>query len=123
MKAEFELTGVDEMVRRMREFERKATHAIHQVATYWKAVFESYAKDHAAWTDRTGNARQALFATVEPKRVAQSLAQDTVTLYLSHGMEYGIYLETRWRGRYAIIWPTIQAHMSEINRMLRRIFS
>ncbi|MDQ7034353.1 MAG: hypothetical protein Q9P01_05810, partial [Anaerolineae bacterium] len=51
------------------------------------------------------------------------LSNDTVRLYLSHGLvDYGIYLETKYAGRYAIIWPTIQRHLPEIQKMLQEIF-
>lgn len=110
-------TGDDEMIRRMAEYAVAIERTVLRIAQYWSAVLESYAKDTAPWTDRTGNARQSLHTFIE------ELSRDTVTLYLSHGMEYGIHLETRYAGRYAIIWPTIEAHLSQISRMLQEMFA
>lgn len=108
--------GDDIVARNMGLYAQKVTWAITQIANYFAAVIEAYAKENAPWTDQTANARQSLYAFVETQ------ARETVNLYLSHGMDYGIYLETRWAGRYAIIWPTIQAHLPQITRMLRETF-
>lgn len=109
--------GFDNMQRRLNEYERRINQIIRQVAQYWQAVFESYAKENAPWQDQTGNARQSLHSFIE------ELSGDMVRLYLSHGVDYGIYLETKYAGRYAIIWPTIQRHIEPIRQMLQGIFS
>lgn len=62
---------------------------------------ESYMKEHASWKDRTGEARDGLRAEGD-----FSFVQYTVTLY--HTVDYGIWLEVRWNGKYAIIQPTIE---------------
>jgi hypothetical protein len=67
---------------------------------------EAYAKEHAPWHDRTGDARSGLTATAE-----QRLVRYTITLY--HTVDYGIWLEVRWNGKYAIILPTIE-HMGHV---------
>lgn len=64
---------------------------------------ENYAKEHASWDDRTGDARAGLTAKGE-----QRLTKYTIHLY--HTVDYGIWLEIRWDGKYAIILPTIE-HM------------
>jgi len=64
---------------------------------------ESYARQNAPWTDRTGNARNGL-------RVAHEKTPMVVhRLITYHSMPYGIWLEVRWSGRYAIIGPTMVA--------------
>ena len=109
--------GVDTMLNNLESYERRVRFAVRQVALFWAARLESYAKENAPWTDRTANARQSLHTWVE------DLSQDTVRLYLSHGVNYGIYLEVRWAARFAIIWPSIQRHLPEIRQMLQEIFS
>jgi hypothetical protein len=64
---------------------------------------EAYAKEHAPWDDRTGDARAGLTAKGE-----QRLVYYAITLY--HTVSYGIWLEVRWDGKYAIIVPTLE-HM------------
>lgn len=79
---------------------------------------ENYMKLNAPWTDQTTNARNGLAA-----RAYQD--QKEVGIVLFHQVPYGIFLETRWNGRYAIINPTIEAMgprvMARFERLLERI--
>src|SRR5262245_15447723 len=72
---------------------------------------EQYAKENAPWEDRTGDARQGLKATGE-----QRLVYYAITLF--HTVDYGIWLEVRWDGKYAIILPTLEAMGPELMREL-----
>lgn len=108
--------GAEEIEVRMTLFADKIIEAVRGVADYFQPILESYAKENASWEDRTGNARQSLHAWVE------DLSKDVVALYLAHGMEYGVYLELRWGGKYAILLPTFEAHYQAITRMLREVF-
>lgn len=90
--------------------------AVRSVADYYAPIIEAHAKTYAPWEDQTGNARQGLHAFVE------ELSTDVVALYLSHGVEYGRWLELKYQGRYAIILPTLQAHYGPIATMLKGIF-
>lgn len=67
---------------------------------------EAYAKENASWDDRTGDARSGLHAQGQ-----QRFTKYTITLY--HTVDYGIWLEVRWDGKYAIILPTIE-HMGHV---------
>jgi hypothetical protein len=109
-------TGDRQVQQRMRDYGDQVKRAKIAVANYWAPVIETYAKTHRPWMDRTGNARAALHAFV------QELSNDTVALYLSHGVDYGLWLEIKYAGRYAIIMPTLQAHYDEVGKMLRGIF-
>lgn len=61
---------------------------------------ENHMKINAPWVDRTGNARNGLAA------VAYREGNDIgITLYGQ--VDYQVWLETRFEGRYAIIQPTI----------------
>lgn len=127
--------GVDRMLSSLDKHVQTVNDAIRDFARYWSAVLESYTKEHARWTDRTANARQSLAGFINgetPSRYgaddsvsypeADDLAKDTVVLYLAHGMNYGVALETKYAGRYAIIWDTIAAHLPQIRSMLQRVF-
>lgn len=110
--------GSDErMIQAMENYGRAVLKAVKAVADYITPMLEQYAKEHAPWTDRTANARQSLHAWSE------ELAGDVVAVYLAHGVNYGKYLELRWQGRYAIIWPTIEQHLPLISRTLKEIFA
>jgi len=76
----------------------------------------NWMKDNAPWTDRTGNARQTLWTEVT------DVANKMVTIMLSHGVYYGIFLELNNAGRYAIIDPALDHFApviwSDVQRML-----
>ena len=112
----FQWQGADRMVNRIGEYGEAIHFAVRQVAEYFRAVLETYAKENAPWEDRTANARQTLHALVD------DLAKDVVALYLSHGVTYGLWLEIANGGKYAVIWPTIEAHLEAIAKMLKGIF-
>jgi hypothetical protein len=61
----------------------------------------SMMRTNAPWVDRTGNARNGLFAE------HQKTPMVVHRLVLYHTMPYGIWLEIRWSGRYAVIGPTM----------------
>lgn len=63
---------------------------------------ETWMKSNAPWTDRTSNARNGLTA----RPVFDS--PDQAKIVLSHGVPYGIWLEVRWGGRYAIVGPAVE---------------
>jgi hypothetical protein len=111
--------------------------AVFAVAVYVAQAILNYAKQYAAWTDRTANARNALHVivvagdgkaqriegTVSPEAEAiVQVAAHLVVIFLSHGMWYGKYLETISAGAWAIIMPALQAHYGQVMRMLREIF-
>lgn len=75
--------------------------AVDIVFDYFEAQASSYARENAPWVDRTGNARNGLAA----KHVATPMVEHVLVIY--HTMPYGIWLEVRWSGRYAIIGPTM----------------
>jgi len=78
----------------------------------WAGQMESYSKIHAPWTDRTGHARQSLHGGVD-------IDKDTFILYLSHGVEYGIWLEVAHGGNYAIVRPTADVHIDRIKQSVK----
>lgn len=79
---------------------------------------ENYMKSNAPWQDQTGNARNGLFA----RAYAEG---DETGIVLGHSVDYGIWLEVRWSGRYAIVQPAIDtmgpAVMRRYERLLERI--
>jgi hypothetical protein len=70
-----------------------------------------YAQENAPWEDRTGDARAGL--DVDVRWENQVLVWD-----MSHGVDYGLYLETRWNGKYSIIMPTLEQFAPQIGRGL-----
>lgn len=71
------------------------------------AECERYMKDNAPWEDQTGDARDGLTAQAK-----FSFTKYTIVLF--HTVDYGIWLEIRWDGKFAIIIPTIEAMGPEL---------
>ena len=73
------------------------------------AAMEEYARARAPWQNRTGAARAGLYG------YADQVEDDTFIAGVAHSptVDYGIWLETRWNGRYAIIGPTQAAFASQ----------
>jgi hypothetical protein len=92
---------IDTLSKGMANFVFKTNNALAEKAQDFAAELVSYAKNNAPWEDRTGAARQGLEGEVE-------IGDDQFTITLSHTVEYGIWLEIRWGGRYAIIIPTVE---------------
>lgn len=64
---------------------------------------QDYMRSEAKWTDRTGNARNGLFA-----KAFNEPGNHVVVIY--HTVNYGIWLEVRFSGKNAIIDPTLAYH-------------
>jgi len=92
----------------------RVLQAAYAVATYMALVIEAYARQNARWTDRTGNARAGLHTLVD-------VAAELVVIYLTHGVDYGKYLETIAAGKWAIIMPALQAHYGQVMQMFQEM--
>lgn len=92
--------------------------AIGQVMEYNANEAQNSMRTGARWTDRTGNARQGLFA-----RSGRDSGQHFILLY--HTVPYGIWLEVRWNGAYAIIEPTVlsqgQKVMADLSKLIKAV--
>ena len=69
------------------------------------------------WTDRTGMAKATLRA-----RVSQP-SKTIVRITLSHGVEYGIWLELANEKNYAIVAPTVREEGPRIVQDLNNLMS
>jgi hypothetical protein len=107
--------GVDDMKTRMDEYERLMMREIKNLAQRWAVELENYAKQNRPWQDQTHAAKLGLHGWVD-------VMIDLIRINLSHGVEYGSDLELKWSGKYAIIWPTIEAHLDEIRRSIETAF-
>lgn len=108
--------GTVEMGRNCTIYGNKVIEAVLAVGNYIAPLLETFSKREGKWQDRTGNLRQTLRAW------AEQTSKDIVSIFLSHGMYYSVFTETVSAGKFAIIWPTLQAHIQTIYNMLRGIF-
>lgn len=81
--------------------------AVRGTMEFFAPEVENHAKVNAPWTDRTANARNGL--------AAQSFTTvgGSHGIVLYHQVPYGIWLEVKRSGEYAIIMPTIR-HMGPV---------
>jgi hypothetical protein len=98
------------------KYGQDAVVAVKALADHTCQEMQDYSRTHAPWTDRTGNARRGLFSFAEQ-------GNNSVVLYLSHTMEYGIWLEIGGGGKWAIIMPTIEHYLPQLNTDLHSLFS
>jgi len=107
-----------ELIPGIRAYAERVATAVHAVADFWAQKCQADTRNGAIWEDRTGNARGGLFSVTEEG------AADLVTIWLSHGQTvyYGVFLELAMGKRYAVIMPTLQRNLPELEGMLREIF-
>jgi hypothetical protein len=79
---------------------RAVWNAIYAACQKRAPEIQNWMRSNAPWTDRTGNARQGLNTQVEG-------SQDEIALFFAHGVFYGIFLELRNSGRYAVVNPAL----------------
>lgn len=123
---------------------RRKKSALYALGDNFAGHMERYAKSNASWVDRTGHARQSIHSGVEENGGG-------VTIYLSHGIQYGRYLEEgtpphviRPKEKQALYWygaehpvkkvnhpgtkaqpiigPTVDIFYPQIKRARRRLF-
>jgi hypothetical protein len=119
MKMKFDwIDPPEKMIDAIEAYGEKAMTAVLAVAQYFAQGAQNDMRGDAKWEDRTGNARSGLFSQ------AEMAAGDVVTIYLSHGhsVDYGAFLELGNAGKYAIIMPTLEKNMPNLQRMLDEIF-
>jgi hypothetical protein len=97
------------------ELQAKLESAIYATFAFWTPRTQSYAREHAPWKDHTSNARNGLMA------VHTHIAGFHNRITVFHTMPYGIWLEVKNNGEYAIIIPTIQHEGPQVMRSLSGI--
>lgn len=77
---------------------------------------EAAMKVNAPWTDRTGHARETLWAD-------NHTSDDSYSISMGHGAEYGVYLEESNNGKFQIVMPTLLATARSLMRSLEHMFA
>jgi len=86
---------------RLRGFPVAVNLMIGEALDQAAADIEEYMKANAPWEDQTGEAREGLGAEASNSGFFH-------TIELFHSVDYGIWLEVKWSGQYAIIVPTME---------------
>lgn len=111
------VTGISVIAQGAEQYGDRLRVATLALGAYFASRIQTAMRQNAIWEDRTGNARSGLFSQ------AEQAAQDVVTIWLSHGhtVDYGKWLELANAGKYAIIMPTLQSFLPEIEQALQRL--
>lgn len=88
------------MLKGLSETELKAKASLGLYADSISKELESYAKSNFKWTVRSGRAHQSLNSSWKWQG-------NKIVIALSHGVDYGIYLEFCYERKYSIIQPSI----------------
>jgi len=102
----------DTITPRLNALDPRMREAIGLVFDYFKLSGESEMKAGARWTDRTGNARAGLITDVEHP------SDNSWELMFASLATYGIWLEVRWSGRYAIVGPVMNRIAPKVAKMI-----
>lgn len=92
----------------------KLNRAVGATMEYHAPGAESHAKNNAPWTDQTSNARNGLSA-----RAYHDGSVHGIVVF--HQVPYGIWLEVKQEGRFAIIMPTVLAYGPRVMQTLTNI--
>jgi hypothetical protein len=94
----------------------KAQAAILMKAQQGANKMQNYAKQNKRWTNRTGHAVQRLVGYVE-----KFSGFTKIRINISHGVDYGKWLELAHEQKYAILNETVQKTSKEILGMFSNL--
>lgn len=108
----------DSLTENIEAFPGKLDRVIGLMMQYQAPKVQDYMRTNASWNDRTGNARNGLFARYGSGGgklfgapmvggAGGNMGEHVIDIY--HTVPYGIWLEVRWSGKYRIIVPTLQS--------------
>lgn len=103
------------LLNQLKTFDARMDRVLTATVAYHSTKAEAYARANAPWTDRTSNARNGLFAKAERDR-------PHYRIIIAHSVPYGIWLEVRFSGRYAIIRPTVDAIGPDVMRTAAKAY-
>ena len=103
--------------RNLSDLTTKIGVAVLMLASTEASRLESYMKLNRPWTDRTGMAKMTL------KTFVSQPSSSKIRITLSHGVDYGIWLELAHEKNYAIIGPTINQEGPEVIKHFKDLMS
>ena len=106
------MAGANEVNAKLTEYVSRRVAGLYILCdSEGKGTLEAEAKRNAPWTDRTSNARQGL-------QGGAAFDGSDIVIYITHTMEYGIYLELANAAKYAILMPTIDKNLEHIRKVV-----
>ena len=105
-----------EVINNLQNLDERAKAGLNTIGETVASQMKEYAQSNHRWTDRTGS------ATAEIKSKAEWQG-DTLDISITHGVDYGIWLETReaFEGRYKILEEARDSQVETFKSMIRAL--
>lgn len=99
------------------ELDDKLDRAVAGIVKHRSHIAVGWLKENAPWTDRTGNARSGLRTETEHK------AKEYHIIHMFYSVPYGIWLEVRHSGKYAVIIPALLDQGPKLMKTFNKLFA
>lgn len=96
-----------QLIKGLTQLEEYTEKKLEMVGDSYAAEMEEFAKKHAPWTDRTGNARRTMEGFCEKDG-------DAFKIGIMGKMPYSPTLELEYDQKYAILYPTLERYVTRI---------
>lgn len=104
MASGFDFAGIDDLIDGTRTYADRLIDAVAALIEGYAGQVVGAAKGGHPWANRTGAAEAGLNSGV-----IREAAGEVVTLYLAHGVQYGIYLENKYGGKWGVVRTVLEA--------------
>lgn len=105
-----------DVLKKLDDMQAKTRAALQIIADSAVKAMETYAKDTARWTDRTGIARQRLKGSTRWEESALIAA-------ISHNVDYGMWLELAHAKKYAILEEALNSQAQNLLAAYQRFLN
>ena len=108
------MAGGANVVRNLNAWAGSKKMALEALAMVTAKQMEADARVNKSWTNRTGHARQGLVG-------GYFYDNDGLKVYIAHSVSYGIWLELKNDGKFAILRPTRDKYANIAFNQAKRI--
>lgn len=109
------LTGIDTVQHNLERYYQGVLRKAAQVMEEIAALLEGYAKTNHEWMPDTGA------TDVSTRGFIAAATPMVITTVLSAGMAYDVFLELARGGKWAWLWPAVEANLEAIKLKLSTI--
>lgn len=105
-----------EVINNLQNLDERAKAGLNTIGETVASQMKEYAQSNHRWTDRTGSATAEITTGVKWEG-------DTLDISITHGVDYGIWLETReaFEGRYKILEEARDSQVETFKSMIRTL--
>ena len=105
-----------EVINNLQNLDERVKAGLLTIGNTTAAQMKEYAQSNHRWTDRTGSATAEITSKAEWQG-------DTLDIWIKHGVDYGIWLETRaaFEGRYKILEEARDSQVETFKSMIRAL--